>query len=181
MKQQNYQFLHSAPYLATLAPRNKKSSHPFSEETSSELVWLVRKIQSNWVGKAEQSSVFYFLQKYTKSWLSLRTSSREISVMKITKQYIWGYSPFCSYLITKEFYNWWITRRKWGFRHQISEAKNLKMSVANIWKHSGGFHRRARWLRNFASWKSPFRSQGLISQPKADLSFQLGAIGFQWL
>ena len=32
----------------------------------------------------------------------------------------------CSYLITKESYNWWITRREWGFRHQISEAKNLK-------------------------------------------------------
>ena len=46
---------------------------------------------------------------------------------------------FCSYLITKESYNWWITRRKWGFRHQISEAKNLKMLVANIWKHSKDF------------------------------------------
>ena len=26
----------------------------------------------------------------------------------------------CSYLITKESYNWWIKRREWGFRHQIS-------------------------------------------------------------
>ena len=72
-----------------------------------------------------------------------------------------------SYLITKESYNWWITRREWGFRHQISEAKNLKMSVANIWKHSGGFRRRARWLWNFATWRSPFRSQRLISQPSS--------------
>ncbi|KAL6340778.1 hypothetical protein AAG906_027995 [Vitis piasezkii] len=47
LKQQKYQFLHSAPYPTTLAPRNKKSSHSFSKETSSELVWLVRKIQSN--------------------------------------------------------------------------------------------------------------------------------------
>ena len=30
-------------YPATLAPRDEKSSHPFSEETSSELVWLVMK------------------------------------------------------------------------------------------------------------------------------------------
>ena len=37
-----------------------------------------------------------------------------------------------SYLITKESYDRWITRRKWGFRHQISEAKNLKMSVAGV-------------------------------------------------
>ena len=66
--------------------------------------------------------------------MSLRTRSREIYVMKITKQYISGYSPFCSCLITKESYNWWITRRKWGFRHQKSEAKYPIVSVANIGK-----------------------------------------------
>ena len=71
----------------------------------------------------------------------------------------------CSYLITKESYDWRITRRKWGFKHQIYEEKNLKVSVANIWKHLGGFRRHARWLQNFASWRSPFRSQRLISQP----------------
>ena len=64
----------------------------------------------------------------------------------------------CSYLITKESYNWWITRRKCGFRHQISEAKYQKMSVANIWKHSGEFHRRTRWLRNYFAAKGWFRS-----------------------
>ena len=109
---------------------------------------------------------------------------------KITKQYIyiytWGYSTFCSYLITKESYNWWITRRKWGFRHQTSEAKNLKMSDANIWKYSGGFHRRARWLQDFAA-KGWFRSHHLmILQPKADfaaceIGLQLSVISFQWL
>ena len=72
-----------------------------------------------------------------------------------------------SYLITKESYNLWITRRKWGFRHQISEAKNLKMSVANIWKHSGAYRRRTSWLRNhFAA---------------CEIGLQLGVIGFQWL
>ena len=35
-------------------------------------------------------------------------------------------------LITKESYNWWVTKRVWGFRHQISKAKYLKMSVADI-------------------------------------------------
>ena len=87
--------------------------------------------------------------------------------MKITKQYIWGYSPFCSYLKTKESYNWWITMRKWGIRHQISEAKYQKMSVANILKHSGEisqahkmtmkFHRRTRCCE-------------IILQPKADFA-----------
>ena len=70
--------------------------------------------------------------------------------MKITKQYIRGYSPFCSCLTTKESYNWWITRRELGFRHQISEAKYQKKSVTNIWKHSREFRRRTKWLRNFA-------------------------------
>ena len=46
------------------------------------------------------------------------------------------------------------------------------MSVTNIRKHSGDFRRRARWLRNFAAWRTPFRSQRLISQP-AKLAFSL--------
>ena len=31
-------------------------------------------------------------------------------------------------LITKESYNWWVTRRFWGFTQQISKAKYLKIS-----------------------------------------------------
>ena len=40
----------------------------------------------------------------------------------------------CSYLKTKESYDRWVIRRVWGFRHQISKAKYLKMSVGNIRK-----------------------------------------------
>ena len=40
----------------------------------------------------------------------------------------------CSYLKTKESYDRWVTRRVWGFRHQISKAKYLKKSVENIKK-----------------------------------------------
>ena len=50
------------------------------------------------------------------------------------KLYIRCYSPLCSYLKTKESYDRWITRRFWGFRHQISKAKYLKISVGNIGK-----------------------------------------------
>ena len=50
------------------------------------------------------------------------------------KLYIRGYSPFCSYLTTKESYDRWVTRRVWGFRHQISKTKYLKKSVGNIGK-----------------------------------------------
>ena len=40
----------------------------------------------------------------------------------------------CSYLKTKESYDRWVTRRVWGFRHQISKSKYLKKSVGNIRK-----------------------------------------------
>ena len=40
----------------------------------------------------------------------------------------------CSYLKTKESYDRWVTRRVWGFRHQISKAKYLKKLVGNIRK-----------------------------------------------
>ena len=40
----------------------------------------------------------------------------------------------CSYLKTKESYDRWVTRRVWGFRHQISKAKYLKKSVGKIRK-----------------------------------------------
>ena len=39
-------------------------------------------------------------------------------------------------LITKEFYNWWVTRRFWGFRYQISKAKYLKISKDKYLKMS---------------------------------------------
>ena len=42
--------------------------------------------------------------------------------------------------------------------------KNLKESVANIWKHSGGFHRHARWVAKFCKLKVS------ISRPKADFA-----------
>ena len=52
---------------------------------------------------------------------------------------IWLFTLFPN-LITKESYNWWVTRRKWGFRHQKSEAKYPKVSVANIGKLQEKFH-----------------------------------------
>ena len=46
-------------------------------------------------------------------------------------------------LITKESYNWWITRRVWGFRYQISKAKYLKISrnVGRTYREASGEHR----------------------------------------
>ena len=39
-------------------------------------------------------------------------------------------------LIIKESYNWRVTRRVWGFRHQISKAKYLKISKTKYLKMS---------------------------------------------
>ena len=64
----------------------------------------------------------------------------------------------CSCLITKESYDRWITRRVWGFRHQISKVKNLKNVGRKYREASGEFRSRSRWLRNFAVWRTPFRS-----------------------
>ena len=69
-----------------------------------------------------------------------------------------------SYFLTKESYDWWITRSKWGFKQQISEEKNLKESVANMWKHSGGFRRHATWATKFRKLKVS------ISHKKADFA-----------
>ena len=53
-------------------------------------------------------------------------------------------------LITKESYNWWITRRFWGFRQQICKAKYLKISqnVGGKYQEASGEHRStcAKWL-----------------------------------
>ena len=54
-----------------------------------------------------------------------------------------------SYLLTKESYDLWITRRKWGFKQQISEEKNLKELVANIWEYTGGFRKLKHDLQKF--------------------------------
>ena len=81
-------------------------------------------------------------------------------------KYLRLFTPFPN-LITKESYNWWVIRRKWGFRHQKSEAKYPKMSVANIWKHSGEFRRHTKWLQNFADEQDGCK---IISQPKVDFA-----------
>ena len=46
-------------------------------------------------------------------------------------------------LITKESYNWWVTRIFWGFRQQISKAKYLKISqnIGGKYQEALGEHR----------------------------------------
>ena len=139
--------MHVETYPVFFTPRDEEPSLSSSEQNSSEFDWLESKItrKQKYIWKAEQ--VLYILlpsQNCTKDW-SPRTSSWEIDICSILymidtlckgnyKLYIRGYSPLFPNLITKESYNWWVTRRFWGFRQQISKAKYLTMSVANIWK-----------------------------------------------
>ena len=120
--------MHVETYPAFFTPRDEESSLSSSEEKSSEFDWLERKItrKQKYIGKTEQVLCRYISYLYKR--LSLRTSSRD-SIKKITTIYKRLFT-LCSYLKTKEPYDRWVTRRVWGFRHQISKAKNLKMSVA---------------------------------------------------
>ena len=77
-----------------------------------------------------------------------------------------GLFTICSYLKTKESYDRWVTRRVWVFRHQISKAKNLKMSIANIGKLQENTRCTVQnGCEIFAAKGQDFRSPRLISQP----------------
>ena len=78
-----------------------------------------------------------------------------------------GLFTLCSCLKTKESYDRWLKRRVWGFRHQISKAKNLKMSVANI----GKLQEKFRCTMQNGCERTIFCSKRTIfSQPKADFA-----------
>ena len=74
----------------------------------------------------------------------------------------------CSYLLTKESYDWWITRRKWRFKQQISEEKKSKSvgrkylealrSISQAHKMAVKFRKRAIWLQNDFTAKGWFHS-----------------------
>ena len=86
----------------------------------------------------------------------------------------------CSYLITKESYDWWITRRKWGFKHQISKEKKSKNVGHKYLKALRRISQACKMAVKFHKLKVT------ISQPKADfvaceIGLQLGVINFQWL
>ena len=106
--------------------------------------------------KVKQSKALYFssFEKLYKSCVSPREQAPERYLYEYYNNniYIRLFKLFPN-LITKESYNWWVTRRVWGFRHQISKAKYLKISKAKCRSHISGSFRRtqrhcAKWLRN---------------------------------
>ena len=132
--------------------------------------------------KQSKCSVKYISYLYKR--LSPRTSSREIDYVKKITNYIsvvyvqasvhfhgnlqalnMGLFTLCPCLKTKESYDRWVTRRVWGFRHQISKAKNLKMSIVNIGKLQEKFHCIVQnGCEIFAAKGQHIHSQRLISQ-----------------
>ena len=88
--------------------------------------------------KEKQSKALYILYIYISisrwiTWCPENKLSRAIYKENYKTKYLRLFTTFPN-LITKESYNWWVTRRKWGFRHQKSEAKYPKVSVATIGK-----------------------------------------------
>ena len=127
--------------LSSLQETKSLVSHPLRKNPQS-LVGQkekVNNIQNNQNQKVRQSkgSVFYFLSNFYKR---IRSSSplenklpRAIYKEDYKTKYLRLFTIFPN-LITKESYNWWVTRRKWGFRHKKFEAKYPNVSVTNIGK-----------------------------------------------
>ena len=135
--------MHVETYPAFFTPRDKEpTSHPLRKNPQS-LIGQKEKEQENKniYEKQSKCSVDIFLT-YTKGsrpkvvvlLFSLKNRlPRAIYKENYKTKYLKLFTPFPN-LITKESYNWWVTRRKWGFRHQKSEAKYPKVLVANIGK-----------------------------------------------
>ena len=71
-----------------------------------------------------------------------------------------GLFTLCSYLKTKESYDRWVTRRLWGFRHQISKAKKISKSRSHVSRSLRRTPRHcAKWLQNFHSKRTTFWQQ----------------------
>ena len=111
--------------------------------------------------KQSKCSIKYISSSRRITWCSENKLPRAIYKENYKTKYLRLFTLFPN-LITKESYGWWITRRKWGFRHQKSEAKYPKVSIATIGKLQEKFRRRTKWLWNFAA-KGWFRSPAKLA------------------
>ena len=65
------------------------------------------------------------------------------------------FTPFPN-LITKESYNWWVTRRRMGIYTKISEEKYPKVSVATIGKLQENTRALCKMAVKFSQQKADF-------------------------
>ena len=130
--------MHVETYLAFFTPKDEEPSLSSSEEKSSEFdcLEIKRTRKQKYIWKVEQVLCILLPSKTVQR---MRLSGNKLPRFYIS--FLWklqtiykGLFTLFPNLITKESNNWWVTRRVWGFRHQISKAKYLKMSLTNIWK-----------------------------------------------
>ena len=125
--------------------------------------------------KQSKCSVFYFLLKLYKDASSLENRLLRDIYMKITIIISTRLFILFPNLIIKESYNWWVTRRVWGFRHQISKAKISKCRSHILRSFRRTPRHCAKWLRNFHNKRTTF------SQPKADFAVvHHSAFSLEW-
>ena len=112
-------------YPAFFTPRDEEPNLSSFEEKSSEFdsLEIKKRENKNIYEKQSKCSVFYFFAKLYKGSVS-KNKLQRFSSKEDYKLYK-GLFTLCSYLKTKESYDRWVTRRVWGFRHQISKAKYL--------------------------------------------------------
>ena len=173
--------MHLETYPAFFTPRDEEPSLSSFEEKSSEFDWLEikRTRKQKYIWKAEQVlCILLPSQNYTKNASESKLPISSLSfVKKITTIYKRLFT-LGSYLKTMESYDRWVTRRLWGFRHQISKAKISQ----NVGREASGEHRGTvqNGCEIFAAKGQHFRSPRLISQ-SCEIFLQLGVIFLQWL
>ena len=151
--------MHVETYPAFLTPRDEKPSLSSSEEKSSKFVWLTRKRKWKRRKNTEQGSVYsiylyiYIYRQIT--WCPENKLPRAIYKENYKTKYMRLFTPFPN-LITKKSYNWWVTRRKWEFRHKKSEAKYPKVSVATIGKLQENTRALCKMAAKFSQQKADF-------------------------
>ena len=140
--------MHVETYPITLAPRDEEPSLSSSEEKSSENDWLERKLtrKQEYIWKIEQvlcSLILYMIYLFLWitwcyiTWFSISCSPENKLPRAIYKEnyktkYLRLFTLF-SNLITKESYNWWLTRREWKFIQ-----KYLKQNIPMCWSQISG-------------------------------------------
>ena len=114
---------------------------------------------TKWEGKTKQRSwiLLVFQLCYKKVPLWEQALERFLYEHNIKLIITWIFSLFTN-LKAKESCNWWLTRSILGFRQQKSDGKYLPMSVANIEKHYGPFHKRKWCLRDFVDTQKGLRN-----------------------
>ena len=105
--------------------------------------------------KQSKCSVKYISSSRRITWFFWEQVLRAIYKENYKTKYLRLFTPFPN-LITKESYNWWVTTRKWGFRHQKSEAKYPKVSVSTIRKLQENTRALCKMAAKFSQQKADF-------------------------